>query len=192
MPNFKNYGIQGVNQDVQFGKQSGRLIYDTDHFKVRNDDNNAYIKVKALDPSADEYLATKLYVDSVAKGLIVKDAVKAATNSLTSADAGISGTPVNDMLNITYNSTTDTWSHLGNTIALDQQVLADNDRVLIKDRTSTSAKGNGIFTYTISTNTLSRATDADNSGLVTNEIRGGVFVHIYSGAVWGGSGWIIT
>ena len=29
MANVKNYGLKGVNSDLQFGKAGGRLIYDT-------------------------------------------------------------------------------------------------------------------------------------------------------------------
>tara|TARA_S200000501_G_scaffold199020_2_gene187293 strand:+ start:2051 stop:3835 length:1785 start_codon:yes stop_codon:yes gene_type:complete len=192
MASVKNYGLKGIGNDVQFGKRSGRLTYDTDHFNARNKTNNAYETIRALDPIHDADLATKLYVDSVAKGLIVKDAVKVATNSLTSVDSNVSGTPVDDMLNITYDSSADTWSHTSANISFDQQVVSNGDRVLIKDGTGNDRKGNGIFTYTSGTKTFTRSTDADNSGLVTSEIKGGVFVHVFSGAVWGGSGWTIT
>ena len=101
MPDIKQYGIKGVGSDLQFGKQSGRLVYDTDHFNVRNKDNSTYQTIRALNPTHDADLATKLYVDSVAKGLIVKEAVKAATNTLTSTDAG---SAPNDMSNIFYDS----------------------------------------------------------------------------------------
>ena len=29
MPDIKNYGIKGIGSDVQLGKQSGRIIYNT-------------------------------------------------------------------------------------------------------------------------------------------------------------------
>ena len=104
MPDIKQYGIKGIGSDVQFGKQSGRITYDTDHFNVRNKNDSAYQTIRALDPSNDADLATKAYVDSVAKGLIIKDAVKAATNILTSVDSNVTGTPVNDINNLTYDS----------------------------------------------------------------------------------------
>ena len=164
----KNYALKGIGNDVQFGKRSGRLTYDTDHFNVRNKTDNAYETIRALDPIHDADLATKLYVDSVAKGLIVKDAVKVATNSLTSVDSNVSGTPVDDMLNITYDSSADTWSHTSANISLDQVTLNEGDRVLIKDGTGSDANGNGIFTYTVNTKTFTRSSDADNSGLITS------------------------
>lgn len=192
MPDIKNYGIKGIGSDVQLGKQSGRIIYNTNHFEIRNKTNSAFENIKALNPTADDDLATKLYVDSVAKGLIIKDAVKVATNSTTSVDSNISGTVINDMGNLSYASNTDTWTHGGNSIQLDQQTIVNGDRVLIKDATGADSVGNGIFVYEASSTSFIRSTDADNSGLITSEIKGGVIVYVQTGNVWQGSSWVIS
>ena len=192
MPDIKNYGIKGIGSDVQLGKQSGRIIYNTNHFEIRNKTNSAFENIKALNPTADDDLATKLYVDSVAKGLIIKDAVKVATNSTTSVDSNISGTVINDMGNLSYASNTDTWTHGGNSIQLGQQTIVNGDRVLIKDATGADSVGNGIFVYEASSTSFIRSTDADNSGLVTSEIKGGVIVYVQAGNVWQGSSWVIS
>ena len=190
MPDIKQYGIKGVGSDLQFGKQSGRLVYDTDHFNVRNKDNSTYQTIRALNPTHDADLATKLYVDSVAKGLIVKEAVKAATNTLTSTDAG---SAPNDMSNIFYDSNNDVWTHTIANISLDQVLLGNGDRVLIKDgSTSTQKQGNGIFVYDKPNKKFTRAPDADNAGVSGTELKVGTFVYVTQGNVWAASSWVIS
>ena len=70
---MKHFGLTGINANVQFGKDSGRVKYDTDHFEVRNTADDSLIAVQAASPTNSNDLATKQYVDNVIQGLNVKD-----------------------------------------------------------------------------------------------------------------------
>ena len=82
-------------------------------------------------PTANNHVATKTYVDSVAQGLVVKASVRTATTA-----------------NIT----------LTNTQTLDGIVLAAGDRVLVKDQSTASE--NGIY-LVVDGGSWTRATDFD-------------------------------
>ena len=62
---MKHFGLTGINANVQFGKGSGRVKYDTDHFEVRNTADNSLIAVQAASPTNSNDLATKQYVDAI-------------------------------------------------------------------------------------------------------------------------------
>jgi len=162
---IKQFGLGGVNENVQFGKGNGRLKFDNsaNAFSIRNLADASYVNIRIAEPIINRDAATKYYVDSVAQGLKPKEAVKVATNSLTTVDDNVnSGNVDNDMSRLSYNSGNDTWSLAagGNGYTIDNVVLGNGDRVLVKDGTGAAAVGNGIFTY--SGGTLTRATDADN------------------------------
>lgn len=103
--------------------------------------------------------ATKEYVDSVATGLDVKESVRVATTG-----------------NITLTSVT----------SIDGITLADGDRVLVKNQTTGSE--NGIYTYTLSTTTLARSSDADTG----TELNAGVFVFVEEGTVNADNGFVLV
>ena len=190
---IKQYGLSGVHSDVQFGKTNGRIKYDTDHFKVRDLADAAYLRLKAADPTEATDLTTKYYVDSVAQGLQPKEAVAVATNDLSTIDSNVSGGSVApDMANMTYTNGSDSW-HLDTGTTLDEYTLLDGDRVLIKDGTGADAKGNGIFEYTLSSKTFYRSPDADNQANISGtEIGGAVFVFVMNGTVCPNTGWIVS
>ena len=163
---IKQFGLSGVNENVQFGKGNGRLKFDNsaNAFSVRNLADASYVNIRIAEPIINRDAATKYYVDSVAQGLKPKEAVRVATNSLTSVDDNVNtGTVDNDMSRLSYNSGNDTWSLTagGNGYTIDNVVLGNGDRVLVKDGTGSSAVGNGIFLYN-GAGTLTRASDADN------------------------------
>ena len=185
MADLKQYGLKGVGNDVQYGKGSGRLKYNTDHFELRNETDSAFVQIKGLDPLEDTDLATKKYVDLAAAGMVVKDAVRVATNEDLTLDDSISN-PLNDLGHMTYDVNSDTWSIYPYTI--DQVLLVHNDRVLIKDG---AAKGGGIWTWNSNQFKLERASDSDNS-IIDNELKGGVLVYVQEGHVWAGTSWIVT
>ena len=164
---MKQFGLTGINANVQFGKGSGRVKYDTDHFEVRNTADNSLIAVQAASPTNSNDLATKQYVDNAIQGLHVKDAVKVATDTVTA----------NDMANLSYNSGSDIWTLTGTTL---DGITVGNSRVLIKD--ATNKKGNGIFVN--SGGSLTRVSDPT--------FGGGDFVFVQEGTVWADSGWVVS
>lgn len=190
---IKQFGLAGVYENVQFGKGNGRIKFDqsANAFLVRNLADSSLVNARVAEPIEDSDAATKFYVDSVAQGLDPKEAVVAATNTITTnIDGDISGNPLpNDMSNLTYITNDDKWTLSGGII--DGVTLATNDRVLVKDATGADAVGNGIFVF--SAGELTRSTDADNDIAGTqNEIGGGTFVFVIGGTVWENSGWVVT
>lgn len=88
------------------------------------------------DPSANTDAANKQYVDNVARGLMWKAPVRAA--STTNASTAAPGA------------------------SIDGVTLSTNDRVLLKNQTTASE--NGIWVWSGAAAALTRATDADSGG----------------------------
>jgi phage-related tail fiber protein len=103
-------------------------------------DLNAQRAQNAGDPSSAQDLATKNYVDNVARGLDWKQSVRAASTGNVSVSSAPS--------------------------SIDGVTLAANDRVLLKDQTTGSE--NGIYTFAAAASALTRALDADSSAEVTS------------------------
>lgn len=105
--------------------------------------------VSGVTPTADAHFATKGYVDSTSEGLDVKDSVKVATTA-----------------NIT----------LANTQTVDGVSLAANDRVLVKDQSTSSQ--NGLYKVVDGgswTRTDDLATGADAAGAFTFVEQGSTY-----------------
>ena len=131
-------------------------------------------------PTVSTDAANKQYVDDVAQGLNIHAASYAATTA---------------NLNATYNNGT---SGVGATLtnagaqaafATDGTTPSLNDRILVKNQTTTSQ--NGIYTLTTvgsgSTNwVLTRATDFDSAV----EIAGGDFTFVDNGTTLANTGWV--
>ena len=131
-------------------------------------------------PSADTDAATKGYVDSVAQGLIIKEAVHAATAAIlpnspawTSANAG------------TYTATT-----FGQ-IEIDGELITTTQRILVKDQVA--SEYNGIYevvtqgdgsTYWV----IKRTADANTSA----EVKSGMFTFVQTGDTQANTGWVLT
>jgi hypothetical protein len=105
---------------------------------------------------------TKAYVDAVTEGLHIHASVVAATTA-----------------NVTLSSA------LENGDTLDGITLATNDRILVKNQTTTSE--NGIYVVQAS-GQPTRATDFDTA----SEVDSGDFVFVSSGTVNGSTGWVQT
>lgn len=93
----KNFGLDGISGNVQFGKNNGRIRFDgTNGFQVRDSADAAFATLTVADPTASAHAATKAYVDSVAQGLTVKASVRAATtaNITLSGEQTIDGVSV--------------------------------------------------------------------------------------------------
>jgi hypothetical protein len=164
MANVKNYGLKGVNSDLQFGKAGGRLIYDTtsSFFKfTTNGSTLSQVRV-ATTPSDVNDAASKSYVDATANGLDVKASVRAASTA--------AGTLASDFTN-------------GDT--MDGVTLATDDRILIKDQAAGAE--NGIYVVKAS-GAPDRATDFD----ADIEVTAGAFTFVEEGTTNGDTGWVLS
>jgi ribosomal protein L24 len=113
-------------------------------------------------PTDSTDAATKAYVDAVTEGLHIHPSVVAATTA-----------------NVTLSTA------LENGDTLDGVTLATNDRILVKNQTTTSE--NGIYVVQAS-GQPSRATDFDTA----SEVDSGDFVFVSSGTANGSTGWVQT
>jgi hypothetical protein len=153
----------------------------THAFTPAQDLSMAGYKLTALGtPTVSTDAATKQYVDDVAQGLNIHAASYAATTA---------------NLNATYsNGTSGVGATLTNAgtqaaFATDGTTPSLNDRILVKNQTTTSQ--NGIYTLTTvgsgSTNwVLTRATDFDTP----TEIAGGDFTFVDNGSTLANTGWV--
>ena len=153
----------------------------THAFTPSQDLSMAGYKLTALaTPTVSTDAATKQYVDDVAQGLNIHAASFAATTA---------------NLNATYSNGTSgvgaTLTNAGTQAAFttDGTTPSLNDRILVKNQTSTYE--NGIYTLTTvgsgSTNwVLTRATDFDTA----TEIAGGDFTFVDNGTLYANTGWV--
>jgi len=136
-----NFGLRGVASDVQFGKDGGRVVYDSGNslFKVTTDGTTLGNMNVAM-PTLDDHAATKRYVDQIAEGLDIKESCRASS---TGANVDIALAPS----------------------ALDGVTLVAGDRVLVKDQTIPAQ--NGIYVFNGTGAAMTRAVDMDASGEFT-------------------------
>lgn len=64
MSNAKNLAQSGLANDVQIGKRGPRIINNSGTVQVRNANNSNYTNIEGADPTIDDHLSTKRYVDS--------------------------------------------------------------------------------------------------------------------------------
>lgn len=126
---------------------------------------NSQLITNLATPASATDAANKQYVDGVSAGLDAKGSVHAATTANIASLAG--GAPN----------------------ALDGVTLAVNDRVLVKDQTTTNL--NGIYVVTTlgtgANGTWARATDMDTWLEVP-----GAYTWVEQGTLYGDSGWVCT
>lgn len=152
------------------------------------------------DPTSAQDAATKNYVDNVAQGVNVHDAVAAAIDatiagtyaagSTTANPPGDGGTGVG--ATITYTAT-------GATVVDTTVTLAAGDRVLVMNGVTasagTSSIANGVYVVTTAGTTgvatvLTRASDADNS--VFGDLAAGDLIYVLGGTNYGGDQFVQT
>jgi phage-related tail fiber protein len=114
-------------------------------------------RLQVAAPSSDNDAANKGYVDAARSGLDVKESVRAATTG----DITLSGTQT-----------------------IDDVVLVEGDRVLVKNQDTASE--NGI--YVVDEDAWARSTDADTN----TEVNAGMFTFVEEGTVNADSGWVLT
>ena len=130
----------------------------------------------------DNSLTNKKYVDTVAQGLDIKDAVRVGTTANLAATYSNGSSGVGATLT---NSGTQA------ALVIDGITMVVNDRVMVKDQTTTLQ--NGLYKVTNigsgSTNwVLTRTPDGDES----TEVNGGSFFFVQEGTVNGDNGYVTT
>jgi hypothetical protein len=157
--------------------------------------NSAYVvrdasgRAQFTDPSAAQDAATKNYVDTVAQGLNTHDAVTVATSAALTASYTAGTTDASGGLGIGASLTATS----NTSLTIDNVSVAVNDRVLVKNQ-STSTQ-NGIYVVTASGSgstpwVLVRAEDSNNS--IAGEMSVGDFIFVISGSVGGSTGWVLN
>jgi len=134
-----------------------------------------------LDPVQNQEVATKAYVDYVAKGLHIHQAANLATTADLATYTGAT---------VTYNNGA---SGVGATLSLTGNTLTTLDGTAIPGATSTrlliknqgNAVQNGVYNYT-SSSLLTRSAGEDTNG----ELNGGDFLFVMSGATLADTGWV--
>jgi hypothetical protein len=175
MANTKNFGLIGVGGDLQFGKAGGRVIFDTDEFRIRNVGDTAFLQLKIADPVDAEDAVTLSYLETFAQGLQVKESVRVATTADLAATYNAAGGPSN------------TGQFTSAPTTIDGTAIAEGDRILVKNQGTTTQ--NGIYVVTGTTTTWNRAPDFD--GTPAAEVSGGAFVFVEAGTANINTGWVL-
>jgi hypothetical protein len=159
MANRKEFTLIGIGSDVQYGKTGGRMRWITDRFEPRLADGITAAQIRVpLVPVNVQDATSKQYVDNLFQGLDAKASVRIATTTNIAVLTGLA--------------------------AIDGVTPVANDRILVKNQTTTSQ--NGI--YVAAAGAWARATDADATG----DITGGSFVFVEEGATQGDTGWVVN
>ena len=139
-------------------------------------------RIKDLaEPTASTDAATKQYVDDLAQGLAIQAPCVAGTPGTLTSITGGTITYDNGTAGVGATLTTSS----GNFDTLDGISISTDDRVLVKNESTTA--NNGIYVKTSST-VLTRASDFDTPV----EMAGGDFVFIQQGSTLNDTGFVMT
>lgn len=160
----------------------GKQIKDSSirEYKLDIQDNismNYHEIINLSDPTDPKHAATKAYVDSIAQGLLIKEACKTATT--TPLGTGYDYFPTNSE-----------WTTPA-VVSIGGIELNDGDRVLIKNETGGNIHGHGIWQWDASTRKFHRAPDADNVSSTSSEVKPGMYTFIRQGEL-ASTGWVLT
>jgi hypothetical protein len=204
------YGLTGDMAALSTANAQGTSlkVSRADHVHRHTDADHSGIHLNALAAATGDYsmggykitsvatpvsandAANKGYVDSTAQGLNVHASARLATtaNLVATYAAGTTGvdggTGVGATLTLTATGA----------LTIDGTAVAVNDRILVKNQSTTYQ--NGIYTVTVAGTTgvsavLTRATDFDN-GNIAGEVVAGDFVFVAVGTTNQSSGWVQT
>jgi hypothetical protein len=142
-------------------------------------DANSQVITGVPTPTIDSHAVNKAYADAIAGGFDPKESADYATAAALASYTG---------------GGTATLTASGNgALTVDGTAVADGDRVLVKDETTTDAVNNLVYDVTDKGSAgtpwiLDRASDFDSDAEVTN----GAFLLIVNGSANGGAQWFIV
>lgn len=134
--------------------------------------------IKVATPTDPAHAATKGYVDGARSGLDVKQSVKLATNAALPAYTHLGGVLTGSANGV---------------LSIDGANPLTDNRILVKNETSSNAPFNGIYDVTNPGSPseafiLTRSSDANDAA----EVTPGLFVFVEQGDTWSDSGWVLT
>ncbi len=170
MADLKNFSQSGVGPDVQFGKGGDRIKFSTDHLEARNAADTLFTDIYVnLNPGDPQAATSKSYVDAIATGLTVQEAVPAAsTVNLINWIAG----QFTSQSNI-----------------LDGVALIVDQKILIKDQST--LRENGIYIVSSVGSGANGIWDRDPDYNIATELDA-AFFFVEDGTANAASGWVIN
>ena len=173
--NLANSSNAGLLSSSFYDLLNGSTASPTGNTLAKRDSSG---RLQVATPSSDDDAANKAYVDAARSGLDVKASVRLAT-----AGALPAYTHSNGVLTASSNGA----------LSIDNISVAETNRILVKNETSSNAPYNGIYEVT---NTggesaawvLTRASDANSSA----EVTAGMFTFVSEGDTNADSGWVLT